>query len=157
MENVVRRSIDRGDLVNVRQVGGDVETGRHNVTVGLVSLIGFAAMGFVLVYLRDFAPGKEEWTAAYAVGKHFESRLAHVHGNLFALLNIAIGLTLPRMASAGSLRSWAAAAAMLGMLMPIGILGEVLLGTSPIFVLVGGASMLTGLILATVAWLRTGE
>ena len=47
-----------------------------------------------LVYLRDFAPGKEAWIASDAVGKHFETRLAHAHGNLFALINIAVGLVL---------------------------------------------------------------
>ena len=48
------------------------------------------AYGFLLIYLRDFAPGKEEWINSYSIGKHFESRLAHVHGNLFAILNILI-------------------------------------------------------------------
>ncbi len=130
--------------------------GRHNITVGFVSLIGFAAMGFVLIYLRDFSPGKDEWIANYAIGNHFETRLAHVHGNLFALLNIAIGLVLPRMQAAGRLRSWISTFAMLGMLMPVGILGEVVLGTTPIVVLVGGTSMLVALVLAAVAWVRTG-
>jgi hypothetical protein len=44
-----------------------------------------------LIYLRDFAPGRAQWIADYSTGTHFESRLAHVHGNLFALLNIMIG------------------------------------------------------------------
>lgn len=131
-------------------------SGRHNITVGLFSLIGFAAMGFVLIYLRDFAPGKEQWAAEYAVGKHFETRLAHVHGNLFALLNLAVGLVLPRMQGAERARSWIAALTMVGMLMPVGIMAEVLFGVPPVFVLVGGASMLIGLVLATVVWLRAG-
>jgi len=37
--------------------------------------------GFILIYLRDFAPGKETWIADYAVGMYFKSRLAPVHGN----------------------------------------------------------------------------
>ena len=52
------------------------------------------AYGFLLIYWRDFAPGKEAWVANYAVGTHFEARLAHVHGNLFAFLNIVIGYLL---------------------------------------------------------------
>jgi hypothetical protein len=51
----------------------------------------FMAYGFLLIYLRDFAPGKEEWVNSYSIGKYFESRLAHVHGNLFAFQNIIIG------------------------------------------------------------------
>ena len=34
---------------------------------------------------------KEAEIADYAVGKHFESRLAHVHGNPFAFINIIAG------------------------------------------------------------------
>lgn len=131
-------------------------TGRHNITVGLISLIGFAAMGFVLIYLRDFAAGKAEWADAYAVGKHFETRLAHVHGNLFALLNLAVGLMLPRIHGSEASRAWIAGLTMVGMLMPVGILAEVLFGVPPVFVLVGGASMVVGLVLAAVAWLRAG-
>jgi hypothetical protein len=56
----------------------------------------FMAYGFLLIYLRDFAPGKEEWANSYSIGKHFETRLAHVHGNLFAFLNILIGYLLLR-------------------------------------------------------------
>jgi|TARA_R110002126_G_scaffold261161_1_gene404070 hypothetical protein len=37
---------------------------------------------------------KEEWANSYLIGKHFESRLAHVLVNLFAFLNILIGYLL---------------------------------------------------------------
>ncbi len=108
----------------------------------------FMAYGFLLIYLRDFAPGKEEWIAQYTTGKHFESRLAHVHGNLFAFLNIVIGYLLLHFS--GQLRrakaiGWLALA---GMLMPLGILAEVYLGAPPVFVLIGAASMT-----AAVLWL----
>jgi hypothetical protein len=97
--------------------------------------------GFFLIYLRDFAPGKEQWIADYGVGTHFESRLGHAHGNLFALLNIAVGLVLLRMQlPSGSIR-WISGLALAGMLMPLGILAEVLLSASPIFVIGGGLSM----------------
>ena len=58
---------------------------------------GFMMYGFVLIYLRDFAPDKAQWIADYAVGKHFESRLTHVHGNLFAFINIVVGYLLLRL------------------------------------------------------------
>ena len=47
-------------------------------------MASFMIYGFVLIYLRDFAPGKEAWIESYNTGAHFEARLAHVHGNLFS-------------------------------------------------------------------------
>ena len=68
--------------------------GKNNIAIGFLAMAVFMAYGFLLIYLRDFAPGKEEWINSYSVGKHFEARLAHVHGNLFAFLNIVIGYLL---------------------------------------------------------------
>jgi hypothetical protein len=118
-----------------------VSVGKKNIVVGLLFLAAFMLYSFVLIYLRDFSPGKEQWIANYAVGKHFESRLAHVHGNLFALINIAIGLVLhhyPVPEATGRQISWLGLA---GLLMPIGIMSEVLFGLPPILVIVGGISM----------------
>lgn len=67
--------------------------GKANVSADLLFMAVFMVFGFVLIYLRDFAPDRDQWIADYAVGKHFESRLAHVHGNLFALLNIWLGIS----------------------------------------------------------------
>jgi len=77
-----------------------MKTGRYNVGVGLRVMAGFMLYGFLLIYLRDFAPGKEAWIASYSVGQHFEARLAHVHGNLFALLHVALGFVLARLGAA---------------------------------------------------------
>ena len=111
-------------------------------------MAAFMLFGFILIYLRDFAPGKEQWIAEYSTGKHFESRLAHVHGNLFAFLNIVIGFLLLRLPFQKLTNKWISLLALAGMLMPVGILAEILLGASPIFVLVGAMSMI-----ASVAWL----
>jgi hypothetical protein len=104
--------------------------------------------GFLLIYLRDFAPNKLEWVANYSIGKHFESRLAHVHGNLFAVINVIIGFLLiqfsGRLADSKSI-SWLALA---GLLMPIGILTEVYFGMPPLLVLIGAIAMT-----ASVIWL----
>ena len=70
--------------------------GKNNIAIGFLTMGAFMAYGFLLIYLRDFAPGKAEWVNSYSTGKHFESRLAHVHGNLFAFLNILIGYLLLR-------------------------------------------------------------
>lgn len=122
--------------------------GRTNISAGLLFMAGFMVFGFVLIYLRDFAPGKAEWIAEYAVGKHFESRLAHVHGNLFAFLNIVLGYLLLRLPVNSSTTKGVSWLALAGMLMPLGILAEVTLGAPPVFVLVGAASMV-----AAVTWL----
>lgn len=120
--------------------------GKKNIAAGFLFLAAFMVYGFVLIYLRDFAPGKEAWIADYAVGTHFESRLAHVHGNLFAFINVVVGyllLRLPLPAGAAKGISWLALA---GMLMPLGILGEVVLGIPPLLVLAGGISMVAAML-----------
>lgn len=122
--------------------------GTANIAAGLLFMAGFMAFGFVLIYLRDFAPGKEQWIAGYAVGKHFESRLAHVHGNLFAFLNIVVGYLLLQLPLDRATGKWVSWLALLGMLMPVGILAEVLLGAPPLFVLIGATSMVVA-----IAWL----
>lgn len=129
-----------------------MKTGRYNVGVGLLVMAGFMLYGFLLVYLRDFHPDKEAWVASYSVGKHFEARLAHVHGALFSLLNLVLGFVLARLASASDrARATTAALGLAGLLMPVGILGEVYLGTSPAFVLIGALAMTIAVALA--GWL----
>lgn len=112
----------------------------------------FMAYGFLLIYLRDFAPGKEEWVANYSSGKHFESRLAHVHGNLFALLNIVIGYLLLRFKNELANIKAISSLALVGLLMPIGILAEVYLGLPPYLVLVGAIAMTTSVIWLGIAF-----
>lgn len=115
--------------------------GKFNIAIGFLTMGLFMAYGFLLIYLRDFAPGKEEWINSYSFGKHFESRLAHVHGNLFAFLNILIGYLLLRFNNQlqhVKIISWLA---LIGLLMPIGILLEIYFGLPPIFVLIGAISM----------------
>ncbi len=120
--------------------------GKRNIAAGLWVMAGFMAYGFLLIWLRDFAPGKEAWIAASHTGAHFEARMAHVHGNLFAFLNIVIGfllLKLPVAAAAARRVSWLALA---GLLMPLGILGEVYLGLPPFPVLIGAAAILAAIV-----------
>ncbi|GMU41044.1 MAG: hypothetical protein AMXMBFR23_19100 [Chloroflexota bacterium] len=131
-----------------------LSSGAHNVGAGLIFLAGYMVMGFVLVYLRDFAPDAEEWAASYSEGTHFESRLAHVHGALFALLNITFGLLLPHLPGPAKQRSIVAGLVLAGMLMPLGILAEVIFGLPPVLVLAGGISILAGTLLAGIMWIR---
>lgn len=100
--------------------------------------------GFWMIYLRDFAPGHEEWAAAYSNGIHFEMRLAHVHGNLLALLNVLFGYLIVKLPITGETAAYASWLSLAGLLMPIGILAEVYLGSSPIFVLLGALSLVAG-------------
>ena len=121
-------------------------TGKNNIAIGFLTMGFFMIYGFILIYLRDFAPGKEEWINTYSIGKHFETRLAHVHGNLFAFLNILIGYLLIHFEN--SLKNIKAISwlALVGLLMPIGILTEVYLGLPPILVLIGAISITVSVI-----------
>ena len=121
-----------------------MKKGKTNIATGLIFMAGFMLYGFVLIYMRDFAPGKEEWIAGANNGIHFEAKLAHVHGNLFALLNILFGfllMYLPISDRKAKIISWTLLA---GMLMPLGIMAEFLLGLPPYLVIVGAISMIVG-------------
>lgn len=122
--------------------------GKNNIAIGFLVMGLFMAYGFLLIYLRDFAPGKEDWVNSYSIGKHFETRLAHVHGNLFAFLNILIGYLLIQFKNQLKNTNAISWLGLIGLLMPIGILLEVYLGAPPIFVLIGAISMT-----ASVIWL----
>ena len=122
--------------------------GKINIAGGLLFLAGFMAYGFLLIWLRDFAPGKEQWIADYGIGTHFEARLAHVHGNLFALLNVLIGYLVWKLPIDQTSAKWVSWLAFGGMLMPLGILAELVFGAPPFFVLVGAV-----LIVVAMAWL----
>lgn len=128
--------------------------GKNNIAIGFLTMGLFMAYGFLLIYLRDFAPGKEEWINSYSIGKHFESRLAHVHGNLFAFLNIVIGYLLiqfqEKLAKA-KIISWLG---LIGLLMPLGILAEVYFGAPPIFVLLGAIAMTASVIWLGIAFVQ---
>lgn len=129
--------------------------GKKNIVIGLFIMAGFMLYGFLLIYLRDFAPNAAEWAAAYGNGKHFEARLAHVHGNLFGFLNILIGYLLFRLdltAKQKTLVSWTG---IVGLLMPIGIVMELWLKAPPYFVLVGAVSMTASVFLLGVFVLKS--
>jgi hypothetical protein len=128
--------------------------GKNNVAIGFLTMGLFMAYGFLLIYLRDFAPGKEEWINSYSIGKHFESRLAHVHGNLFAFLNILMGYLLLHFRDKlqnVKIISWLG---LIGLCMQLGILAEIYLGMSPIFVLLGAITMTPSVIWLGVAFFK---
>lgn len=120
--------------------------GKNNIAIGFLTMGFFMAYGFLLIYLRDFAQGKEEWINSYSIGKHFESRLAHVHGNLFAFLNIVIGYLLLQFKDKLQNTKTISWLALTGLLMPIGILTEVYFGLPPALVLIGAIAMTTSVI-----------
>ena len=115
--------------------------GKLNIQTGLWVMAGFMLYGFLLIYFRDFAPDKAAWIAGNADGAHFEARLAHVHGNLFSLLNIVFGLVLLNFKMPTFYAKWGSWLTLGGLLMPLGILAELYLGFPPIFVIVGGISI----------------
>ncbi|MBK9489850.1 MAG: hypothetical protein IPO07_14560 [Haliscomenobacter sp.] len=127
--------------------------GKNNIAIGFLTMGFFMAYGFLLIYLRDFAPDKEAWVNSYSIGKHFESRLAHVHGNLFAFLNILIGYPAHFQSQLANVKaiSWLA---LTGLLMPIGILSEVYFGLPPALVLIGAMAMTASVIWLGFSFLR---
>lgn len=131
--------------------------GRKNLLAGFLAIGLFMLYGFLLIYLRDFAPGAAEWAANYSIGKHFEARLAHVHGALFAFLNIVVGYLLLRLNITDKQKSRISWTLLFGLLMPVGILMELVLGASPIFVLVGALSMTTSMFLFAAALWQAKE
>jgi asparagine N-glycosylation enzyme membrane subunit Stt3 len=78
-----------------------------------------------------------------------------VHGALFSLLNLALAFVLARLTSAPDRgRTAVAALGLTGLLMPAGILGEIYLGLSPVFVLIGAAAMTASVLWCGVLSLR---
>ncbi len=122
--------------------------GLRNIVAGLAFLALFSAYGFALIWLRDFAPDKAAWIASYGDGQHFQARLAHVHGNLFALLNILVGWLLMQFHISERATRGISWLALGGLLMPIGIFGEAWLSLPPFLVIVGAVSLI-----AAIAWL----
>lgn len=125
--------------------------GKWNISVGLWVMAAFMMYGFVLIILRDFAPGKEAWIASYTTGAHFEARLAHVHGNLFSLINIVLGYLLIKLPVNEKMAKWVSGLAIAGLLMPLGILGELYLKLPFYTVLVGGLSIFIATVMFGVA------
>lgn len=119
-----------------------MKIGKINIGIGFLVLSAFMMYGFVLIYLRDFSPEKEAWIAGSLNGPHFESKLAHVHGNLFALLNIVIGYLLMHLSIPPRTALWVSRLALTGLLMPLGILSEVYFGLPPYLVLIGAVSII---------------
>lgn len=128
--------------------------GKNNIAVGFLTMGAFMFYGFLLIYLRDFAPGKEDWINSYSTGKHFESRLAHVHGNLFAFLNILIGYLLLHFKSVLANVKAISWLALTGLLMPVGILAEIYFGAPPLFVLIGAIAMTSSVIWLGISFLK---
>lgn len=96
--------------------------GKNNISIGFLAMGIFMAYGFLLIYLRDFSPGKKDWINSYSSWRYFEIRLANVHGNSFTFLNILIVYLLLRFRdklSSVKMFSWLE---LIGLLLPKGIL-----------------------------------
>lgn len=128
--------------------------GKLNLSIGFFTMGFFMLYGFLLIYLRDFAPNASEWAESYGIGKHFETRLAHVHGNLFAFLNIVIGFLLLHFSDRLQHVKTISILALVGIVMPLGILGEVYLGLPPIFVLIGAIAITASVFILGYSFLK---
>jgi len=124
--------------------------GKINLALGLLIMAGFMAYGFVLIYMRDFHPNKEAWIAASNMGMHFETRLAHVHGNLFSIINVIYGYLLLTLPIASKYAKMVSIFALLGILMPLGILAEAYFKLPYYLVLVGAISIILATIILAI-------
>ncbi|MBK8024929.1 MAG: hypothetical protein IPK19_26800 [Chloroflexi bacterium] len=107
--------------------------GKLNIGVGLMVMSAFMIYGFVLIYQRDFSPDRAAWLASSLDGPHFEAKLAHVHGNLFSLLNIVFGFVLLKLPIRSRGAHWISWLALGGLLMPLGILAGTLFRSATLF------------------------
>jgi len=128
--------------------------GKWNIGIGLSVMAGFMVYGFLLIYLRDFHPDKEAWIASSHIGAHFESRLVHVHGNLFSVLNIIFGYLILTLPIAPNYAKWVSRLALAGLLMPLGIMAELYLGLPFYLVLVGAISIILATVLLAIGVLK---
>lgn len=133
----------------------DSNDGKWNIAIGLGFMVLFMLYGFFLLYMRDFAPGRETWIAESHISPHFESRLAHVHGNLFSLLNVVFGGLLMYLPVRQRRARWISILALAGLIMPIGILTEIYLGFPPVLVLIGAVSITAATALFALEFVQT--
>jgi hypothetical protein len=127
--------------------------GKYNIAAGFLSMGLFMLYGFLLIWLHDFASGKPAFERIHMGGKHFEVRLAHVHGNLFAFLNIVIGYLLLHFKERLKHVKPISILAITGLIMPLGILTEVYFGLPPFLVLIGAVSITIAVIWLGIAFL----
>lgn len=120
--------------------------GKNNIAIGFLAMGLFMSYGFLLIYLRDFSSEKVDWIAGSLDGKHFESKMAHVHGNLLSLLNVVIGFLLLQFQQQLKHVKLISNLALAGILMPLGILLEIYLSFPPVFVLLGAISMVASVL-----------
>lgn len=131
--------------------------GKNNIAIGFLTMCFFMAYGFLLIYHRDFAPRKVVWAASDSLEKYFETRLAHVHGILFAFLNILIGYFLLRFNEQLKNVKAISALALTGLFMLLGILSEVYFGLPLVLVLLGAIAMTFSVIWLGFSFLRIKE
>ncbi len=118
-----------------------MKKGKLSIVIGIVGLLLFMLSGYLLVYMNDFAAGQALKESLGEKGYEL-TVIAHAHGNLFALMNIIIGILLNKFdVETGACRG-IAVLGLLGFLMPLGILGKVFLNLPPIIIFFGEISMI---------------
>ncbi len=117
-------------------------TGKNNIAAGFLVLGFFMLTGFLLIVMRDFLHSSVgEALVKLIRGQHFEFRLAHVHGGLFSLVNILMGYLLMQLPLKEKQKKIISYSALGGLVMPFGILAEVLFALPPYPVFAGALSI----------------
>lgn len=132
---------------------------RRHLTLGWIFLPAFMVLGLTLETLHGF---KVQWYLSVAnETRRFLWTLAHAHGVLLGLLNIAFALSVRTVGGAGRSAAVASTLLMFGsLLLPAGFLlgGIVVYGGDPgLFILlspIGGALLIGGVALAAAHVIR---
>lgn len=122
---------------------------RKNIIAGIAVLVFFLVLG---AYLKSQIGSSEEWMKSM---QHGLWKAAHVHGTIFGILNILLGILIATFSLDGGLVKAASILALVGLIfMPFGLF---LWGISPLFQFmspIGGFSMIISWVLTGIAFVR---
>jgi len=132
-------------------------SGKLNLSVGAVGLIFAAFGGFALGMTID--PFFEKGFAAVPLAR-FLLRGGHTHGMLISLVNVLVGLALPRLALGDAAKKACAILTASAFLLPLGLVLRGVTGGAMTFApvaMIGGLSLVAGALLLAVGGIRSVE
>jgi hypothetical protein len=138
----------------MKREGGTVESGRANIAVGLAAMVAAAFGGFALGNNLDpyFAAGYAQiplW--------RYLTKAGHSHGMPFGLINMVVGLLLPRLSCTVRTKRVAAVLTVVSLFLPIGVCLRGLTQGAEIgrfLAMTGGTSLVVACVVLLVAVIR---
>ena len=122
---------------------------RKNIITGIAVLVFFLVLG---AYLKSQIGSGEEWMKSM---RHGMWKAAHVHGSIFGMLNILLGLLIGAFSLNGGLVRAASLLAVAGAIfMPFGLFLTGVASAFKVLTPVGGLAMIGAWVLIGVAYIR---